>query len=133
VAGAAFALEEIQGHVNNLIQLMRLIITIIVGLFVKLTTWAFFAVGAAAAIMQSFFTSQPLAVPGFPQCVTAPTEHDICAAWYMLDNTVWSGSVGAAIILLMIVIVDVSIVLWLVRRVLTIIREAEGTVKSGNS
>lgn len=46
----------------------------------------------------SYLTAQPQAIPGLPRCKTRPLESQVCAIWYILQHTLFSGAVGSVLI-----------------------------------
>lgn len=108
---------EIFRLVGELIQIVGLIIQIMVALVKLLGAWIFQAVAIVAGFIYTFFSTDPEPFPGAPLCITAPTDHDLCAFWYLFDNTVWGGSVGSVIVLVIVLLIDLPIVFYFVRRV----------------
>lgn len=116
---------EIFRLINELIQIVGLIIQIIWALIKALGAWLFQAITMVVTFIMLFFSTTPTAVPGAPQCVTAPTVHDICSLWYLFDNTVWSGSVGSLIVTLILIVIDVPIVFVFIRKIMSYLRMGE--------
>jgi hypothetical protein len=124
-------IEMIFNLINEVIQIVILIIQIIVALVKALGAWLFQMVGIVVAIVLTFFSTAPVAFPGVPQCITAPTAHDICSVYYLADNTVFGGSVGGLIVTVILIIIDVVIVFLFARTILKYLRLGEGVTDVG--
>jgi len=111
--------------INEVVTILILLVQIAVALIQTLGTWLFEAVNMIVAVLNEFFTVTATPVPGLPQCISSPTSHDLCGIVYMLDNTIWSGSVGALIVTLILIIIDVSIVFFFARKILAFLRLGE--------
>lgn len=109
------------GLIGELIQIAALIVQIVFAFVLLLFGWMFQAIGLIAEFLSSFFSAPPEPLPGWPQCITAPTNHDLCAIWYMTDNTVFSSSAGGIIVTLIIVCIDIAVVWILIRAVMKFI------------
>lgn len=118
-------INEIFRLINEAIQIAILIVQIIVSFVTKLGGWLGQAVTLVIGFLTQFFSATPTALPGVPQCMSAPTSHDLCAIWYFLDNSVWAGSIGGLIVTLILIIIDVSVVFLFVQRVMTLLRMGE--------
>lgn len=66
-------------------------------------------------------------IPGMPLCISAPTQHDLCAIWYIIDWTLIApGTPGAFIVPLIVLIIDVMILFYIVRNVMRLLRWWQG-------
>lgn len=117
--------------INEVVTILILVVQIAVALIQTLGTWIFEAVNMVVAVLTEFFTVTATPIPGLPQCISDPTTHDMCGIVYMLDHTIWSGSVGALIVTLILIIIDVSIVFFFARKILSFLRLGE-TITSVN-
>lgn len=63
-------------------------------------------------IVAAYNNAPPTAPDGLPDCINAPLEHDVCAIYYALENTVLAG-VGAFIIPIIVIFVDIIILFYL--------------------
>ncbi len=54
--------------------------------------------GAASEIMSSWANTAPRALPGLPMCETNPLDYEVCAIYYILRNTIFSGAIGSIIL-----------------------------------
>lgn len=64
-------------------------------------------------------------IPGMPRCVSAPQESDICALWYVLEHTIFKGTLGDAILTVIIVLIDIYIVYVALKTLMTIFKKTE--------
>lgn len=112
--------------IGELVQIVVLILQIVVGFFILLVTFAFQAVAIIVQIIGQFFAAPSTAIPGLPQCVTDPTAWQLCAAYYILDWTLWAPSTpGAIIVPLIVILVDVKIVFFFIRKIMSILNIGE--------
>lgn len=98
--------------INELVAIGVLIVQIIFSFFATLFGWLFQVVAIFFDFISTFFSSTPTPLPGWPECITDPTSHDICAIWYITDNTIFSNGPGEIIVTLFIICIDVAVV-WL--------------------
>lgn len=88
------------------------------------------ATNIVTGLLTAFNSATPQAIPGLPMCITNPMAHDLCALYYIMDNTVLAPATpGAYIAPLMQILFNVSIALYFVRWVLRIIRRGEGVTR----
>lgn len=112
--------------IGELVQIVVLILQIVVGFFILLVTFAFQAVGIIVQIIGQFFAAPSTAIPGLPQCVTDPTSWQLCAGYYILDWTLFAPSTpGAIIVPLVVILVDVKIVFFFIRKIMSILNIGE--------
>lgn len=91
-----------------------------------ITGWMGQASGAINGLFGSFTNAQPTPIPGLPLCMSNPMAHDICAIYWILDNTLLApGTPGSLIIPMIQIMMNVYIVIYFVRWVLRIIRRGE--------
>jgi len=65
----------------------------------------------------------PVPVDGLPKCLSAPLDWDWCALWYVFDWTVFApGTPGAAIIPILVLIIDIFIVAYIARAIFKLVR-----------
>lgn len=74
------------------------------------------AIVFAASFLNMWNTATPEPIPGLPDCLNAPLDHNICAVWYILDNTMFSG-IGAFIIPALTIFVSILVVLYFMETV----------------
>ena len=96
------------------------------GLLGEMFTYLGQATNIVTGLLGAFANATPQPIPGLPMCITNPMAHDLCAIWYVMDNTVFApGTAGALIVPLMQIIFNVCIAIYFVRWVLRIIRRGE--------
>lgn len=112
--------------IGELVQIVVLILQIVVGFFVLLVTFAFQAVATIIQIIGQFFSAPLTPIPGLPQCVTDPTAWQICAVYYIADWTLFAPSTpGALIVPLTVIILDIVIVFFFIRKIMSILNIGE--------
>ena len=88
------------------------------------------SVSSANALVTSFYTAPPQAIPGLPLCMTAPLEHDICAIYYVMDWTLFApNTLGSFIVPLLLAIMNVLVIFRVLRYVLTLINRTEDVTR----
>jgi len=88
------------------------------------------SVGSANALVTSFYTAQPIPIPGLPLCMTAPLEHDICAIYYILDWTLFAPETyGAFIVPLILAIINVIVIFKVLGYVLKLVKRTEDVTR----
>lgn len=50
--------------------------------------------------------------PGLPDCISAPLEYEICAVWWVMENTFFYGTVGQILVPIVCVFIDILIVFY---------------------
>lgn len=84
------------------------------------------ATQAVTVLLGAFANATPQPIPGLPLCITNPMAHDLCAIYYVMDNTFLAPTTpGQYIIPLLQIIFNVAIAIFFVRFVLRIIRRGE--------
>lgn len=107
-------------------QIIILVMQIIFGFFIAVVSFTFQALAVIIGLFTDYNTAPVLAIPGLPQCVTAPTDSDICALYYALDWTLFAPDTpGALIVPLVTILLDVTILFFFVRRVLSMVSSGE--------
>lgn len=96
------------------------------GLFGALIAYLGQAGSIVTSLLTAFANATPQAIPGLPLCMTNPMAHDLCAVYYILDNTIFAQATpGALIIPLLLIMMNMWIAVYFVRWVLRIIRRGE--------
>lgn len=100
------------------------------GLFGRVGGFFSQAVSGANALVTSFYTAPPSPIPGLPQCMTAPLEHDICAIYYIMDWTIFApNTLGSFIIPLLLAIMNTMVIFKVLRYVLKLINRTEDVTR----
>jgi hypothetical protein len=66
-------------------------------------------------ITNQWYLTAPKPPPGVWNCTTNPFEHEVCAIWYILENTIFSGVLGNFIVGLMVLLIDLNIIFTFIR------------------
>jgi hypothetical protein len=115
------------GDLGGVIRLGEGVIGVVSNLWSRSSVWATSAVNAAGRIFTAWNTSTPSAPPMMPSCKTTPLASELCAIWYILQNTLFSGPIGSLLIPTGVIVVDLFTILVLfiplVRALLTRIAE----------
>lgn len=110
----------------ELIQIGLFIIQIIVGFFIAMGAFAVQSVVVITTLLTAYITSPVVPIPGLPQCVTAPQSYEICAMYYISDWTLFAPDTpGEIIVPLLVILLDITIVFFFIRRVLALISVGE--------
>lgn len=64
----------------------------------KSTGWVQGFSSTASGLINAWGTTPAVMPPGLPQCVTDPLISQLCAIWWILENTLFSGTLGGIII-----------------------------------
>lgn len=84
------------------------------------------ATNIVTGLLTAFANATPQAIPGLPMCITNPMAHDLCALWYIIDNTIFAPATpGQYIVPLLQIIFNVVIAIIFVRWVMKIIWRGE--------
>lgn len=111
---------------HQFLIIVGLIIEIILNLISILGAWFFQMIALIGRLIGELFTAQPVPLPGIPQCISNPRAHDLCGVWHLWDSTIFKGSVGAAIVSVILIVIDVMIVFYFAKQVLKFLRMGEG-------
>lgn len=101
--------------VNLLLQILRHLLDIILLWLDQLTN-------VTRSIISAYQDATPNPVPYLPQCVTAPLESPVCAMWYILQYTIFGGTLGGIILQIILVVVDLAVLFQFVRNVRNLFR-----------
>lgn len=100
------------------------------GLFGRVSLYFGQAANAANSLVTAFYTAPPTPIPGLPQCMSAPLEHDICAIYYILDWTLFApNTLGQFIVPLIWAIMNVIIIFRVLGYVLKLIKRTEDVTR----
>lgn len=70
---------------------------------------------AFTGTVDAWYAAPPKPIQGLPQCKTDPYSSDWCAILYILQYTVFSGTLGSLIIPLGLIVMDLAIILQFIR------------------
>ncbi len=71
------------------------------------------ATGLLGTLISAYNNAPPETLPGMPSCTANPKGHPLCIAWWVLDNTIFSGP-GALVIPVITGVLSIHLVLWVV-------------------
>lgn len=97
-------------------------ILLVIQVLTSLVTLLHIAMGLLTTIITSFINAEPVVPPGFPDCTTDPTG-GICVVWWIAENTILSGPIGALYIPTMTAIGWTLLALHVVSEIKRIIHE----------
>lgn len=110
----------------EIVNIIVLLIQIVVGFFVIMAAIMVQSVLSIGSILSSYYTAPVTAIPGLPLCVTDPTTYEICSIYYMADWTLFAPNTpGAIIVPLVVILLDVVIIIFFVRRIIGILNVGE--------
>ena len=69
----------------------------------------------ARGTVDAWINVAPTPLEGFPRCSTAPTLSELCAIYYVIDNTILSGTLGGLIIPLGVAVENIWLMLAFVK------------------
>ncbi|MCK6581287.1 MAG: hypothetical protein L6Q98_24620 [Anaerolineae bacterium] len=93
-------------------------------LFNTVMSWLGTAIGPVTNLVGDYWSTAAEAPPGYPRCKTDPQNYELCAIYYIIENTVLSGVLGSLIIPFATLLVDIWIILKFTRMVRAIIARA---------
>lgn len=111
-------------NVIEIIEILGLFIQVVIGLIGLARAWISQLFSVLFGTLEVLQGATPTPIPGLPQCVTAPLQHNMCAFYYFLENTLLSdGTLGAFILPIAILLIDLWIVFYVIQTVTGIIRQ----------
>jgi hypothetical protein len=118
--------------VGAIMQIVKLALDAIFGFIGKVWGWIGQAIDLFFQVLRSIIESPPQQIPGLPRCVSAPTQYEICAIWYIFDWTVFADNTpGALLIPLMVLIIDIGITYYVIRSVFRIVKQFQSQLGDG--
>lgn len=118
--------------VGAIMQLVKLALDAVMGFIGKLWGWIGQAMDLFFQILRSITESPPQQIPGLPRCVSAPTQYEICALWYIFEWTVFADNTpGAMLIPVMVLIIDIGIAYYVIRSVWRVVKLFKGLLGDG--
>lgn len=79
-------------------------------------------VSRAQGLIFAWQNSPAVEVPGLPRCKTAPTLSEVCAIYYILTYTIFSGTIGSLIMPLAVIVIDLILIIAFIRFARSILR-----------
>jgi hypothetical protein len=86
-----------------------------------------------SGIVTAWFNAAPTPIPVISslKCASDPYSSQICALYYILRNTLLSGSIGQQIIPMLTVVIDLTIILRFAKMIRNLLRSTEGITGGG--
>lgn len=110
-------LELITSTLGVTVTLLLSVITGVIAFVVSLAGQALGilqqAIGLLGTLISAYNNAPPETLPGMPSCTANPQGHPLCIAWWVLDNTIFSGP-GALVIPVLTGVLSIHLVLWVV-------------------
>lgn len=128
--GLLSLIQWVIGLINQLLSIIGLILQILVQAFDLFVGWLFQLVNLVRGLLGSFTSAPLLPVPGLWNCVSAPMLSDVCATFYLVQYTIFGGTLGTAIQFVLLTIIDLNTVVYIVVTVRNLIRQAKEVAKS---
>jgi phage-related protein len=118
-------LDLIFGFLGDMLTILGLIARSIISLFELFGAWIGQLIETAQSIITAWFTTPATPIPGLPQCVSAPMDSGICAVWFVMSYTILSGTIGGLLIPAMLILLNLSMVLYFVRFARNLVLKAQ--------
>lgn len=122
-------IEFIFAVINSILAIIGLVWAIFVRLLELMIGWIGQFMSTASTVVNAWWSATPTPIPFLPHCVSNPLDSNICAFWYLLDNTLLGGTLGDLIVTLFVVLLDLMIVLEFIVMAMNILREGDGAKK----
>lgn len=109
-------------NVIEVVEILGILLQIVIALVGLALNWLwqiFTLISGIFAVLQG---ATPSAIPGLPQCVSAPLDHELCAVWYIFEYTLFDGLPGDVILSIGILYIDLCIIFYVVREVYSLSR-----------
>lgn len=91
----------------------------------RATGWVGNMTGTLGRFTSAWNSAAPTALPGMPMCKSDPLANELCAIWFILTFTVFSGTLGSLIVPTGISIVDIFFLFLFIRMVRAILHQAK--------
>lgn len=113
--------------VNRIVILIIQAFQLVVSLLSLGLSWLFQIIGVLVGTLLGLTGAPILPVPGLPRCITAPTDWELCAVWYVTDNTVFADATpGELLIPVVVLLIDLWIIFYAGRQVFRLARKIGG-------
>jgi len=94
-------------------------------LWQKVTGWIGNMTGALTRVIDAWGSATPTPLPMMPQCRTDPIANELCAIWYILTFTIFSGTLGSLIVPMAVLVIDLFFLFIFIRMARAIIAQAK--------
>jgi hypothetical protein len=85
--------------------------------------WASNAAGTITRLTNAWRSAAPTPLPYMPQCRTNPLANELCAIWYILTFTVFSGTLGSLIVPMGVAVIDIYFLFVFIRMARAVIAQ----------
>lgn len=103
----------------EVIEILIMVLGIVFDFMRIVAAWIGQFIALVFATIENFNTATPIVLPGLPRCVSAPLEHNACAFYYFLENTLLADNTpGAIIITIIVLIIDLWILFYVYKTLL---------------
>jgi PKD repeat protein len=110
-------IDLITSTLGTTVTLFLSVITGVIGFVVSLASQGLSivqqATGLLGTLISAYNNAPPETLPGMPSCSADPKGHPLCIAWWVLENTIFSGP-GALVIPVLTGVLSIHLVLWIV-------------------
>lgn len=80
-------------------------------------------------VIDGWYGSRPIAIPGLPMCITNPYVNQVCAIWYIMRWTIFGDPLGGIISIAMLAVIDLFIVFSFIKMGRAILARAAEIIK----
>lgn len=112
--------------ITDIFDIVGLLLSIIRHLLELFVGWIGQFIELIQTILYDWYLTTPKPIPYLPQCLSNPTASDVCAVYYILENTLLAGSVGALLIPFIVIVIDLAILMRFIIAVRNLINKGEG-------
>ncbi len=112
--------------ITEIFDIVGLLLSIIRHLLELFIGWIEQFIELIQTILYDWYLTTPKPIPYLPQCLTNPTASDVCAVYYILENTLLAGTVGGLLIPFIVIVIDLAILMRFIITVRNLINKGEG-------
>ncbi len=114
-------LQQLFHFLAEVWEIIKLIFSIIWKLLQLAAAWIGQLVSSLQSIFYAWYLAPAQAIPFLPQCSTNPMANDVCAVYYVLNHTFFSGSIGMLLIPMLMLLMNLAMIIYFARNVKTIL------------
>lgn len=116
-------LQQLFHFLAEVWEIIKLIFSIIWKLLQLAAAWIGQLVSSLQSIFYAWYLAPAQAIPFLPQCSTNPMANDVCAVYYVLNHTFFSGSIGMLLIPMLMLLMNLAMIIYFARNVKTILEK----------
>jgi len=118
--------------VRQIAEIIRILVEIVIRLIQLFGQWIAQAGVRLGGLIASFFSAPPTPIGGLPLCISQPMQYDICAIYYIFDNTLMApGTPGQLIIPILLVDMNIWMIAYFGKFALKLLRRGENVTSVG--